>query len=114
MLKKINRLKKRKEFAYIYKKGTRIYSPNLTLVKIDSKLPFCKIGFSVNNKIGKAVIRNKIKRRLREIIKPLIPQIKNCNLILVAKPNITELDFQQLKNETINLLKKGKIINENP
>lgn len=112
MLKTQNRLKKRKEFAYIYRKGERVYSNHLTLIKIFSKFLAPKIGFSVSNKIGKAVVRNKIKRQLREIVRPLVPQIKNCNLIFVAKENITETTFSELQNEVTRVLKKGKIINE--
>ncbi len=112
MLKAQNRLKKRKEFAYIYRKGERFYTTNLTLIKIYSKFPDSKIGFSVSNKIGKAVVRNKIKRQLREIVRPLIPNIKNCNLIFIAKETITGTNFSDLKNEVHLLLKKGKIIDE--
>ncbi len=110
MLKTQNRLKKRKEFAYIYRKGEKFSSKNLTLYKISSKYPNPKIGFSVSNKIGKAVVRNKVKRRLREIVRPLAPSIKKCNLIFVAKPTITELDFTALKNEVTQLLIKGNVL----
>lgn len=112
MLKVQNRLKKRKEFAYIYRKGEKSYSANLTLYKIYSKYPTPRIGFSVSNKIGKAVVRNKIKRQLREIMRNYVPQIKNCNLIIVAKPSITQIDFQTLKNEVTHILNKGKVISE--
>ncbi len=110
MLKAQNRLRKRKEFAYIYRKGEKFNTANLTLLKIYSKYHTPRIGFSVSNKVGKAVTRNKIKRQLREIVRPLIPAIKNCNLIFVAKPTITETNFQELKNEVKQILSKGKVI----
>lgn len=110
MIKAQNRLKKRKEFAYIYRKGEKFFTPNLTLYKINSKYPNPKIGFSVNNKIGKAVVRNKVKRRLRAIIKDFLPEIKKCNLIFVAKPSIIKLEFSEMKTEVQQLLHKGKIL----
>ena len=113
MLKKENRLKKRKEFGYIYRKGTKFFSKNMTLVKIKSKYENPRIGFSINAKIGKAVVRNKIKRRLRAIFREIVPQIKYCNLIIVAQTGIVDLDFTQLKNEVIYLLNKGKVLDEN-
>ncbi len=112
MLNAQNRLRKRKEFAYIYRKGEKFNTPNLTLYQVHSKYPTPRIGFSVSNKIGKAVVRNKIKRQLREIIRNYIPQIKHCNLILVAKPTITKIDFQSLKNEVGKILSKGKVLCE--
>ena len=111
MLQAKNRLKKRKEFAYIYRKGERFNTNNLTLLKIYSKYPTARIGFSVSNKIGKAVVRNKIKRQLREIVRPLVPAIKNCNLIFVAKPTITNTTFSELQKEVNQILIKGKILN---
>lgn len=112
MLKAQNRLRKRKEFAYIYRKGEKFYTENFTLYKIFSKHTTPKIGFSVNNKVGKAVVRNKIKRRLREIMRTYVGSIRNCNLIIVVKPTITELNFQSIKIEINQLLKKGKVISE--
>ena len=112
MLKIQNRLKKRKEFAYIYRKGERFHTTNITLYKIASKYPNPKIGFSVNNKVGKAVVRNKVKRRLREIVKEFLPSISKCNLIFVVKPSIIELDFEQMKSEVKQILTKGKILDE--
>lgn len=110
MLKTQNRLRKRKEFAYIYRKGEKFYSSNITLYKIGSKYSTPRIGVSVSNKIGKAVVRNKIKRQLREIVRQYVPEIKNCNLIFVAKTTITNTNFQTLQNEVRQILIKGKVI----
>ncbi len=113
MLKIENRLKKRKEFAYIYKKGVKTYGQNITCYKVPSKYPTPRIGFSVSNKVGKAVVRNKVKRRMRAIVSEIVPQIKNCNIVFVAHPSIVNLEFDQIKNEIKSLLIKGKIIDEN-
>ena len=111
MLKKINRLKKRKEFGYIYKHGNVKYSKNLKLYQIQSKNKNVRIGLSVNNKIGNAVCRNKIKRQLRAILKDFIPFVKSKNnLIFVVKESIIELDFNSIRNEVIYLLKKAELL----
>ena len=68
MIKRENRLKKNKHFNYIYKNGTSIKLGVLSLVYTKTKFKPFKVGFSVNNKIGKAVVRNKVKRRLKECI----------------------------------------------
>lgn len=113
MLKRQNRLTKRKEFAYIYKNGSKINSKNLSIVIVPSKKQDFRVGFSVNNKIGKAVVRNKIKRRLREIVKKQSKNIKNNqNFVIVAHPTILECDFHKMEEEVLFLLKKGKMLNE--
>ena len=60
-----HRLKKKKQFAYIYRKGKRISNKFLTLFVIPSKFNSYKIGYSVSKKIGKATVRNKTKRRYK-------------------------------------------------
>ena len=90
MLQKENRLTKRKAFGYIYKNGEYKSSNNLTLMYTPTKLKTFKVGFSVSKKIGKAYIRNRIKRQLREAFKSYINVINNrYNYIVVAKPPTT-------------------------
>ena len=113
MLPSINRLKKRKEFAYIYKNGKRFNSKNLSLVLINSKLNVTRVGFSVSNKVGKAVQRNKIKRQLRSIVREQLNNLRiHQNFVLIAHPTIVECDFSKMEAEVLSLLKKGNLLNE--
>ena len=113
MLKKQNRLTKRKEFAYIYKHGEKTNSKNLSVVSVKSKKKEPRVGFSVNNKIGKAVVRNRIKRQLRDILRRQIPNLKQFqNFVVVAHPTIVECDFHKMENEILWVLKKGNLLNE--
>ena len=113
MLPKENRLKKLKEFAYIYKKGNKVHSEHLTLTYINSKLKSPKIGVVVSNKAGNAVLRNRKKRQIREIMKQNLINLRSQqNIVLSAHPNISECDFSKLREEINFLLKKGKMLNE--
>lgn len=113
MLPVKNRLTKRKEFAYIYKNGKKLNSSNLSLVYVPSKKEDTRIGFSVSNKVGKAVLRNHIKRQLREIIRKQLNNLRiHQNFVLIAHPSIVECDFSQLEKEVLDLLRKGKMFNE--
>ncbi len=112
MLKKVNRLKKRYQFSYIYKAGTHYSSLNLVLYVTPSKTKSVKVGFAVNRKIGHAVQRNLVRRRLREIAYFEIPLLKrNYNLIIVAKENSKNASFDELKTEFHKLILKADLYN---
>lgn len=111
MLSSENRLKKRKEFGYIYKKGKAVYSQNLNIIYVDNNRKVFRAGFSVSKKIGKAVVRNKVKRRLSAIIRNNLNLIKNeYNYIITVKSGIEKLTYLQLKEEVMAAFKKGNLL----
>ena len=113
MLKKINRLKKRYQFNYVYKSGEHYSSEHIVLYVASSKTKSIKVGFAVTKKVGHAVVRNKIRRRLREIVKKQLPNLKqNYNIIVVARDNVTGASFDKLTFEFNKLLSKANLFHE--
>ena len=106
MLPSKNRLKKKKEFSFIYKKGKSFYSQNLSAYVYKTKYNFSKIGFSINNKVGNSVVRHKIKRRISEIVRLYIKNIPINNYVFVAKSGIEKLDYFAIKKQVENLINK--------
>ena len=101
-----HRLKKKKQFTYIYKKGKRVSNKFLTLFVLTSKYKSYKIGYSVSKKIGKATVRNKVKRRLKEIVRlSSLPQ-SNFNYVLMAREGIENLDFKNLEKQVKDIFSK--------
>ncbi len=87
------RLKKRAAFAYVYRKGEKASARDLLLLSAKSKEGL-KIGLSVSKKVGNAVTRNRVKRLLREALKPLTDRIDDGFMyVIVAYPSIAEKDF---------------------
>lgn len=110
MLKGENRLKKRKEFAYLYNNGKAKHSANLTLVYLPTKHRSLKIGFSISKKIGKAHTRNLIKRRLRSIMRELVPNLKdNFNVVIIAKSGVENLPYKDMKTQLENLVNNSEL-----
>ena len=100
-----HRLKKNSQFNFIYKKGERIHTEHFTLFVVKSRFVGYKIGFSVSKKIGKANKRNKLKRRLREIVR-VLPVPEKQNYVLMAKEGAAELEFAQIKKQVEKLFEK--------
>ncbi len=105
-----NKLKKRKHFAYIYKHGETRVAPNIQLFFINSKIKSYKVGFSVSKKIGKSVVRNKIKRRMRESFLKLEKFVLgNHNYIFMAREGIQNLKFEEIGEQIKKLLIKANV-----
>lgn len=112
MLNTINRVKKNKEFSYIYKKG-KFYSCKYFLVHfVDTKLEVAKIGISVSKKIGNSVVRSKVKRIMSEVVRLSLPTLKIKNYIITLKPDVVEADFKKLTVEFNNFITKFNLIKD--
>ncbi|SRR6056297_248807 len=109
MLKKKNRLKNKKDFEKIFKQGES-FKNKFLIVKIDeNKLNFPRIGIVVSKKVSKrSVVRNKIKRRLREIVKEKIKKLKNKKIdcIFIVLPEARNKNFKETEKVVENLFKK--------
>lgn len=112
MLPKINRLKKRKDFEKVLRKGKGFKEDFLVLKMLKNNLSQTHFGFIVGNKISKkATLRNKIKRRLRELVRTKITKIKKgFNVVLIAKAGLENKDFWEIEEILNKLLNRAKII----
>ena len=99
-----HRLGQNRQFTYVYRRGQRISCRDLTLLYVRSNQK--RIGFSVSKKVGVAVVRNRTKRRLRECIRPLIPQLKNGLYVFVARPSIAERPFIDVQKQVQQLVRR--------
>ena len=110
MLPKDYRLKKRKSFNYIHRKGKRVEGEHLTLVFVFARMKNIKIGFSVSKKVGNSVTRHKAIRKMRAATKPLIPNIApNHSIIIVAKEGIEKLHVNEITAVIENMIRKANI-----
>ena len=95
-------------FNEIIKSGHRISNKYYVICSKKKEELNNKFGIAVGTKVGKAIIRNKIKRQIRHIIDKnnnLFPNF--FNYIIICKKEIINLSFHQMENELINLIKKG-------
>ncbi|MFQ3549286.1 MAG: ribonuclease P protein component [Armatimonadota bacterium] len=113
MLSSEHRLIKKEDFSGVYTKG-RSYASDLVVVYIlPNHISKLRIGFSVSKKVGKAVVRNRVKRLMGEAVKHLIPLIKSeCDLVFVARAKSCNADFHSIYKSIEILLKKSGVIKQ--
>ena len=106
--------KRKKEFRYTYRVGKSAGHRLLALVFARSREPAPRIGFSVSRKIGNSVTRNRVKRRMREAVTPLIPEIRgNVNVIFIARSAVVEAPFAEIRAAMRALLSRAGLLRGN-
>ncbi|MCT2535522.1 ribonuclease P protein component [Aquibacillus koreensis] len=111
-MKKAYRLKKNEEFQLVFKKGNSFANRQLVLyfLKKDEQKHF-RVGLSVSKKIGNAVVRNQVKRYLRQAFLELDGQVSNqYDFIIIARKPIRDMDFHQVKKSLMHVLSKSKLL----
>ena len=118
MLNYKNRIKKPREFSSIYKQNQRYFCDYFTLLiqykSFEIKVP-PRFGFVVSKKVGNAVMRNNVKRKLREIIRLLLKENKlksNFDAVFIAKDRITSIDYANLTAQVEVALQKLNLLNK--
>ena len=95
----------------VFKQGDGFKQGLLSLKVVKNNLDTSRFGFVISKKFSKkAVIRNRTKRRLSEIIKAKLLEIKKgIDVIIIVIPG-AENEFQELEHTLSKLFKKAKIL----
>ena len=89
---KTARLRKRPEFLRLSRNGRKVYSANFVVISKSNELGETRLGVTVSGKVGNAVVRNRIKRLVREFFRrhrrELLPGL---DVLVIAKKSATHL-----------------------
>lgn len=106
-------LKKNYEFRRLYAKGKSAVTPYIVLYVKRTGRGENRLGITVSNKIGKAVVRNRVRRRLREIYR--LNEDKLCrgmDLVIVARGGSVNASYQQLEHAFLKASRQLKVLKE--
>ena len=129
-LKRCYSLKKNKDFQFVYRSGKSSGNKLASLVVARRKVwrrhkgklppapakgptPHVLIGLTVSRKVGNSVTRNRIKRRLREAIRPLLPRIRpGYSLIFVARAAMADASYEDVCRTVYTLLNRAGLLEQ--
>ena len=95
-------LKLNHEFQRLYRKGKSAVCPCLALYCRKTGRPYSRLGLTVGTKLGKAVVRNKIRRRLREAYRIHEDQFRpGVDLVVVARVRAAHVPYHELERSLL-------------
>lgn len=106
-----SRLRRNEDFQRARREGRSWASPWVVLVAAANDLDHTRFGFAVGKKIGRAVVRNRVKRRLREVVRlhrQTIPP--GWDIILIARTALQDVSFEQLDRAVTQLLGRARLL----
>lgn len=128
-LPRVHRLKRRSDFSAVYKSGLRRSTAHFTLRALhpykkspkatqspspsEAEPTLTQIGISISQKVSKrAVIRNRIRRRIQAAFRELLPHLsRGWRIVIVVQPAAIECDYEDILQELKQLLVSAEVMN---
>ena len=83
---KTESIKSNRDFKRVYRKGKSVVGRHFVIYFVRNNLGKNRIGFTVSKKVGKAVVRNHVRRRLKESFRSHEDSIRCCfDIVIVAR-----------------------------
>lgn len=99
------RLVRRADFDAVYRHGRRRSSPSFAIFFRHNELDISRFGMSVKRTLGGAVLRNRIRRRIREILRLNRQEIASgWDIVIHPRPSALTADYAPLSAELLKLL----------
>jgi len=101
----LERIRKKNDFSSLYREGSRFRGRHFSLVFRGNELGYSRLAVVASRKVGSAVVRNRVKRRLRELFRRNKELLREpIDLIVIARPESGEAPWAEVKESYISSL----------
>ena len=112
---KEHRLARREDFGRVYRHGKSTANQQFVVYVLPRPQNECfRLGVSVSKKLGNAVVRNRLRRMMKEIVrlnKDLITA--KIDIVLIARKPVADMEYEQMHKSLMHVLKRASIIKGN-
>jgi len=101
------RIRKKKDFLVLYKKGYRYKGNYFNLISLPNALPYSRVGVVASRKVGNAVARNRAKRRMRELFRRNKGLLRYpVDILLVASAALVRAEWSKVEEQYFQAVNK--------
>jgi ribonuclease P protein component len=105
-MRRSQRLRHRRDFATVYRRGHAVRGELLIVRALRGEGPLARFGFAVSRAVGGAVVRNRVRRRLREAARCLEAG-PGWDIVVSARSGAADANYMRLKEELRALLERA-------
>ncbi len=114
-MRKQMRLRKSRDFAAARREGKSWANNTLVLIARRTDAEGCRFGFSVSKRVGNAVARNRVKRRLREVARTriadrIVIESGGWDFVVIARKDAASADYRRLNRSLERLFRRAKLV----
>ncbi len=108
---KLPTLQKNYEFQRVYGRGKYASSKTLVVYVLSNRTGKCRLGMTTSKKVGNAVIRNRMRRLIRENLRTMYPLLpSNKDIVVVVRKGNLDIGLISIRKELVSILKRLEIL----
>lgn len=115
-MQRVFRLKRRNDFRKVFRAGRSVANRQFVLYtfkRTDGEVS--RVGISISRKVGKAVVRNRVKRLVKEIVRKWMDQIEpNLDLVFIARNPVVGLSYEEMESSLRHVMKRANVFTRVP